>query len=135
MLKCEKCGEESSGSASDVGQVADCALAERDALCVELEPWRSGEHAELCGLRQAFSDVVAEKNATAEEAARLRARVTLIGESVWSFTDLDIEHTISCHADSLPEAYRRACAALDAARAAGTPPDLVSEVEKSAVQP
>lgn len=36
-----------------------------------------------------------------------------VGEAAWSFTELDVEHTISCHADSLPEAYRRACAVID----------------------
>jgi hypothetical protein len=39
-----------------------------------------------------------------------------VGEAAWSFTELDVEHTISCHADSLPEAYRRACAVIDKVR-------------------
>jgi len=51
----------------------------------------------------------------------LQDRLDKVLEAAWSYTELDVEHMISCHADSLPEAYRRACAALDAARVAGTP--------------
>lgn len=36
-----------------------------------------------------------------------------LGDAMDGFTDLDPEHTVSCHADSLPAQYLDACAALD----------------------
>ena len=60
-------------------------------------------------------------------AARENERLRKVLDAVWSFTDLDPEHTISCHTDTLPEAYRQACAALDAAKEAGTPDESPEE--------
>ena len=66
--------------------------------------------------------------------AELENKHDQVLEAVWSFTDLDPEHTLSCHADSVPAAYRAAVAAIEAAKTAGTP-DWVSAPEKPAVQP
>lgn len=75
-----------------------------------------------------------EAGPTRAQLTKALARADAVLEAVWLFTDLDPEHTISCHADSLPEMYRAACAAIDAARAAGTP-DWEFPPEKPAVQP
>jgi len=49
-------------------------------------------------------------------------------EAVWNHTDLDPEHQISSHADTLPLAYRQACAALDKAKEIGSRRLLADEL-------
>lgn len=80
--------------------------------------FKKDEDVDLRRALDASNAIIAQQ---ADEMKALQDRLDRVLEAVWSFTELDAEHTITCHSDSLPALYRLACAALDSAKSAGTP--------------
>jgi hypothetical protein len=67
-----------------------------------------------------------------DEIDRLRNRLERISDAAWGAAPLDVEHTIHSHADDVPDALRRATAALEAVIAITS--ESVFEAEEARVK-